>query len=377
MRVCFTSLIAVAILLLCAPFTWAESAEVDPAAVDPLAADAGAFLDTNLAEWELAAREAYDAKEYEKAAQYYLALLHYNVKDGNSIYNLACCYGLMGEAELAAKYLERAAKAGFEDFGMAVLDADFNSVREAGVFKETLAKLNAAQKARDAAAGTLTLLEAPVYHECYVQLPEGYDPAKTYTLVVGLHGYGASPDSFMGLWERFATRNFIFASLQAPYAFSVGNELGYSWVTGLPGDEALEKQVTLASVDYVARAVEELRGRYGVGEVYLLGFSQGCTLTYLTGILHHEFFDGIICFAGWLDTDILTDEVIAAANHLRVFIAHGTEDRMVPFESSEEARDTLLKHGYSVTFHQFAGAHRVPEEPLRAAEAWMKDAGAG
>jgi predicted esterase len=374
MRVIFTWIIATAILMLGAPIAWAENAEVDPAAINPLAADAGAFLDTDLAEWQTTAREAYDAQDYQKAAQYYLALLHYNAKDGNSIYNLACCYGLMGEAELAAKYLERAAKAGFEEFGMAAHDADFDSVRDADVFKETLAKLAAAQKARDAGAGTLMLLEAPTYHECYVQLPDNYDPAKTYTLVVGLHGYGASPKSFMGLWERFSEHDFIFASLEAPYAFSVGGDLGYSWITGLPDDEEFWKQTAVSSADYVAHAVEELRGRYSVDEVYLLGFSQGCTLTYLTGILHHEYFDGIVCFAGWLEMGILTDEDIAAANHLRVFIAHGNEDRVVEFSSSEKARDKLLENGYDVTFFEFAGPHSVPAEPLRAAEAWIKGA---
>jgi len=372
MRLFFTWLTVAAILLSAVPFALAGSAEIDPAAIDPLAADAGGFLDADLAGWQRAAREAYEAEDYAKAAQYYLALLHYNVKDGNSIYNLACCYGLMGEADLAAKHLERAANAGFEQFSMAARDADFDSVRDTEVFKETLAKLTAAQKARDAGAGTMALLEAPTYHECYIQLPDDYDPAKAYRLVIGLHGYGASPRSFMGLWERFSEHDFIFASLQAPYAFSVGSDLGYSWITGLPDNENFWKQTAVSSAAYVGRAVEELRGRYNVNEVYLLGFSQGCTLAYLTGILHHEYLDGIVCFAGWLEGDILTAGDIAAANHLRVFIAHGKEDRVVEFRASEKARDALRDAGYDVTFYQFSGAHRVPAEPLQAAEAWMK-----
>jgi len=357
----------------------AQEAPVDraqPETIDPLQPGIGDFLDVDIAGYEKTAREAYDAKDYERAAKYYLALLRYDINDGGSVYNLACCYGLLGEAELAAKYLERAVKAGFQPFSQVMWDPDFNPVRETEVFKQAVERLTEEQKREDSSKGKLVFLEAPTYHKCWVHLPDSYDPARSYTLVVGLHGYGANPESFTTLWERFAEHDFIFASLQAPYAFSQGSAIGYSWTTDLPEDEEFWKQAALMSADYIGRAVEQLRGRYNVSEVFLLGFSQGCTLTYLTGILKHDLFAGLICFAGVLETDVLTEEDIGAANHLRVFIAHGDEDRVVELAAGENARDKLTEHGYDVTFHIFKGAHRVPEEAVHAAEAWMKGQGA-
>ncbi len=371
-----TSLVIAVILLLFALSSGAMAQDTDwsqPESIDPLAEGIGDFLDVDTTEYEKTAREAYDSGEYRKAAQYYLALARCNMRDGGSIYNLACCYGLMGEAELAAKFVERSVKAGFEDIGHIGRDPDFESVRETDIFRETLERLQAEKKAEDSKKGKLALLEGSVYQKCYIQLPDDYDPVKSYTLLVGLHGYGGRPGNFIKLWDRFAEHDFVFASLQAPYSFSAGSDTGYSWITGLPDDEEFWKQVSTASQDYVAGAIGQLCREYNIGSVYLLGFSQGCTLAYLTGIHHHDIIDGIICFAGWLETDLLTDDDLDAASRLRVFIAHGIHDRMVQLEASYKARDTLLEHDYTVTLCEFDGAHHVPEEPLQAAEAWMKE----
>lgn len=371
-----TNLIVVIALLLIALSTGTAAQDIDwsqPESIDPLAEGIGDFLDVDFAGFEKTAREAYNTGEYRKAAQYYLALAKQNTSDGGNIYNLACCYGLMGEADLAAKFVERSVKAGFEDIGHITWDPDFESVRDTDVFIEVLERLQTEKKAEDAEKGKLALLEASVYQKCYIQLPNDYDPAKSYTLLVGLHGYGGRPEQFVKLWDRFTEHDFIFASLQAPYAFSVGSNTGYSWITGLPDDEEFWKQVSTASQDYVSGAIGDLCREYNVSSVYLLGFSQGCTLAYLTGIHHHEIINGIICFAGWLETGLLSEDDINAANQLRVFIAHGIHDRMVGLDASYKSRDVLVEHGYVVTLCEFDGAHAVPEEPLQAAEAWMRE----
>jgi predicted esterase len=339
-------------------------------AVDPMQASAGDFLDADLTALETAARNAYDAKEYKKAAQYYLVLLRQDIHNANALYNLSCCYGLMGDAALAVKYLERAEKAGF-DYTQARWDPDFESVRNSKEFLELMAKLDTVNQLKAQAAGKLELVLGSFYGKCYVHLPDDYDPAKKYTLLLGVHGFGDNAEHFAGLWERFLKHDFIYASLEAPYPFAEGTEIGYSWQTGLP-NEPPTKDITLATADYIAAATAQMKGEYNVDETYLLGFSQGCMMTYVTGILKHDLYDGIICFGGWLDTDILTPDDIAAAKALRVFIAHGDVDTMVEFASAEKARDTLTAAGYTVSFNKFAGVHRVPAEQLQAAEHWMK-----
>ncbi len=344
----------------------------DPETIDPFDEDIGDFLDVDLSAWKEKAFEAYQAGDYEEAAKYYLAFLKYEIEDGGSIYNLACCYGLLSEAELAAIYIERAVNAGFEDIDHMMWDPDFDNVRGTDVFDAAVDSIASMIEEREDDLGSIVHTDAPAFFECRVHLPEDYDPDRSYPLLVGLHGYGSNPDRFITLWERFESPNFIYASPRAPYPFKVGKDIGYSWGTWDPEDESVEERATEMSEDYIVGVVNDLTQRYNVDEVYLLGFSQGCAFAYTAGISNYGLLDGLICFGGWLDTEWLSEESIEAAADLRIFIAHGTEDRMVEYEVGIEARDTLTKYGYDVSFYEFDGAHSVPEEALQAVEEWMK-----
>ena len=125
------------------------------------------------------------------------------------------------------------------------------------------------------------------------------------------------------------------------------------------------------SEQYVAGVVAELTERYNVVEVYLMGFSQGCVMTYNVGLTYPELFSGLICFAGWLENNHFTDAQLAAASHLPVFIVQGLSDNLVEPEESYNARDTLTAHGFTVELFEFDGGHAVPEEALRAALEWI------
>ncbi|MFH1676496.1 MAG: hypothetical protein ABIC40_05670, partial [bacterium] len=338
--------------------------------INPFDSTAGDFLDFDISAYSKSANEAYQAGDYEKAAKFYLASLQYDITNGMDIYNLACCYGILGNAELAAKCLNQSVKRGFDNIDHINQDPDFDNVRGTEIFDSTVEKIASEIAEKQATMGSVIDCEASAYFECRVKLPENFDPETGHTLIFGLHGYGASPDNFIKLWDRFNTPDFIYASPRAPYPFNVGGEIGYSWNTGSKDDESIEKHSREMTDDYVVSVVNDLKGRYNIDNVYLLGFSQGCGLAYTVGIEHHEMFDGLICFGGWLDTEWLGDEAIDSAKDLRIFIAHGTNDRMVEFSTGEEARDYLIEHGYDVTWCEFDGGHSVPADQLQMAEEW-------
>ncbi|OYD13956.1 hypothetical protein CH330_09750 [candidate division WOR-3 bacterium JGI_Cruoil_03_51_56] len=343
-----------------------------PESLNPLQENIGDFLDVDLEPYAKKAYDAYQAGNYQEAARYYLVGLRYDITDANSIYNLACCYGLLGKDSLAAKYLKRAEKAGFDNIEHLKKDPDFEKVRGKPVFDAAVDSIDLRIQKKKEGLGEFIVIDAPALFKCRVHLPEDYDSTKAFPLVIGLHGLGSSADRFITLWKRFGQSEFIYAAPQAPYPFSVGKEIGYSWYTRIPGDSAKTALSKMMSENYIIDIVREMSRRYKTNGVYLLGFSQGCGFTYTTGIKHHELFKGLICFGGWLDTDWLSEEAIEAAKGLRIFIAHGKQDNVVEYDNGAKARNLLKKHGYDVTFRDFKGGHTVNEEVLKQAVKWMK-----
>ena len=338
----------------------------NPETIDPLQEDVSDLLDIDPSIYMRNAYNNYYSGNYEEAAKYFLAYLRYNIFDANSIYNLACCYGQLGKDSLAAKFLKRAVKTGLLDIEYMKWDPNFNKVRGKKVFDNAVDSITKWIEE----LGDIIYVEATKLHKCRVRLPEGYNINKTYPLVIGLHGYTDNADRFITLWEKFDQPEFIFAVPQAPYKVS-GFREARSWrITGSRG--TLFAKSTQISGDYVAEVVSELSDHYNINKVYLFGFSQGAAFTYIAGIKNHHLFEGLICFGGWLDTDLLAEEVVRAGKDLKIFIGHGLEDDQIEYKRGSVAKIVLEKYGYDVTLRNFDGGHTVPEEVLNQAVEWMK-----
>ncbi len=342
-----------------------------PQGADPLDPTAAAFLDVDLAALRAKATEAYQRRDYKECARRYLALLRHNVDDAVSIYNLACCYGLMGEDSLAAENLRRAFDAGFEDIGFVQQDHDFDMVRNSQVFRDVTEQITTIVQARLADRGRIIYLGAASLMPCRVRLPADYDPEKTYKLIVALHGRGGDPARFLSTGLGSLPSDVISVAPQGPYGMLQGRDVGYGWWLHDPGEPRVREESRSLTEEYVAGITERVRRMYPVSEAYTLGFSQGGALAYTTPLKRPDLFDGMICFGGWLDEDRLTDEQMTAAKGLRVFIGHGWEDQAVAFERAVEAKDTLEQRGYAVTFHPFDGGHEMPNEVLNEVAAWI------
>ncbi|MBM3330263.1 hypothetical protein FJY68_00245 [candidate division WOR-3 bacterium] len=340
-------------------------------ALNELDPNAGSFLDFPLDSVSRAANAAYQAARYNEAARLYLTALEHDITKSSDIYNLACCYGLLKQDSLAALYLRRAFRAGFDDIGHVKQDPDFDSVRTRPVFATLVESLASHAESAQARTGTQVLVEASSFIPCYVRLPAGYDSTRAYPLVIGLHGFGSDPKSFARLYERAGSPDLIFACLQAPYQFGAGRDLGYSWSTWSKDDSMVGPSSEALACSFVATAAVRLTGQYKTTGTWLLGFSQGCGMAYQTGIGYSDFFQGIIGFGGGFDSLGFTAAQYEEAKNLSVFIAHGKEDRVVEYKNGKNARDFLKRKGFDVTFVEFKGGHTVPEQQLKQAVKWM------
>ncbi len=339
-----------------------------PATIDPMDPSAGDFLDLDLERYLQDGMEAYSRGDYETAARYYLAYLARNMDDATAIYNLACCYGLMSEGELAGVYLMRAVAAGFDDLEHILADRDFGPVKDDAGFLQYLTAVQSGLTSLSGRVDETVVFEAGVVSECLVRLPEGYDPEGKYPLVVFLHGYGDSPESFCRVWGLFETPGFIMSVPRAPYT-APGD--GWSWFA-MGGVDAEERADSL-SVQHVFRAVNALRERYNVSRTYLMGFSQGASMALLAGLSRPEELAALVAISGRMREDWLTGEQLEGAAGLPVLIVHGERDRVVDVSEGRTAAELLEESGVDVTLYEWGGGHTIDAQRIEVVQDWLAD----
>jgi len=222
------------------------------------------------------------------------------------------------------------------------------------------------------------------YTSTTVVLPDIYDSTKAHTLVIGLHGYGATAKSFLSLSKPFTDAGFIYASPEAPYPVLQhwDKTLGYEWfLYDLPRQNLLERPATkiekaamrLTTEQMMGQVISDLKKKYKIGKIYIAGMSQGGIITYLSGIHHSKKIDGMIIFGSVVMEDWLGNDNIEDGKTVRSLIIHGTKDEAVPIKYAEDNRDLLLEHGYDVTFKEFDGGHTVPMHLMDFVINWIKE----
>ena len=248
--------VLVAIFILCAGISAAAQDSPEPdhsaelASVDIYDSALADELSSEQADYGRLAGQAYSSGDFERAAAFYILALKQGSGDNTTQYNLACCYGLLGKAELAARYLQLSVDNGFSDVHGLQNDPDFTLVRDDPQFSWEVAGMVEQIEKRQAAAGQRIFIPAHTWQPAWVTYPDDYDPRQSYRLLVALHGFGSNAESFMGIRERFADADFIMVCPQAPYAFPLGDAVGYSWAGwtmngGLPPESFADTQAYL------------------------------------------------------------------------------------------------------------------------------------
>ncbi len=214
-----------------------------------------------------------------------------------------------------------------------------------------------------------------------IELATGAEPAAS---VIWLHGLGANGDDFVPIVPeldlkalRQATGDVRFVFPNAPSRPVTINN-GYvmpAWydIFGFGGRAGEDEAGLRASQAAIEGLIERERTR-GVParKIVLAGFSQGCAMALMTGLRHAEPLAGLMGLSGYLPLAAKTAAERHVANRdVPIFMAHGTQDPMVPIERAEASRDALQAMGYTVQWHAYPMPHSVCPEEIDDISDWL------
>jgi len=135
-------------------------------------------------------------------------------------------------------------------------------------------------------------------------------------------------------------------------------------------DETGLRKSRLAIEELIAR--EKERG-IPARRIVIGGFSQGCAMALMVGLRHAEPLAGIAGLSGYLPLAAVTaDERHASSHETPIFLAHGSQDPVVPLSRAAASRDALTETGYTVEWHQYPMPHTVSIEEIADLQAWLQ-----
>jgi len=201
--------------------------------------------------------------------------------------------------------------------------------------------------------------------------PDNYTPSVPYPLIICLHGFGADMRDLAGLAPAIDQSGYVYVCPNAPLTVPIGpGHAGRAWYE--PGGNANPAAVerALTALDTLMHEVLE-RYQVPARRALLLGFSQGGAMTYRYGLPRPEMFAGVVVLSGALRTPEALLSRLPAVRDQRIFIAHGTEDPLVPIEWSREAVSFLEVQGYGPVYREYPMGHEINFAVLEDLTPWI------
>ncbi len=198
--------------------------------------------------------------------------------------------------------------------------------------------------------------------------------------VIWMHGLGADGNDFVPVVKEMKLPplgiRFVFphapmrpVTINGGFVMRAWYDIAYQELAFKEDERGLRESQKLIE-DLIAR--ENARG-IPSSRIVLAGFSQGGVMTLQVGLRQPKRLAGLMALSAHLPMPPMVEvERNAASNAVPIFMGHGIADNIVPLALGTMSRDSLIKLGYEVEWHQYPMPHSVCVEELADVGAWLK-----
>ncbi len=211
----------------------------------------------------------------------------------------------------------------------------------------------------------------------HVELSTGPEPQGT---IIWMHGLGADGWDFVPIVKELPlpadlALRFIFphaperpVTINNGYVMRAWYDIAMNDISRLPDERGIrESQAAIERL--IAR--ERERG-IDSSRIVVAGFSQGGAIALQVGLRHADRLAAVVALSTYLALeDSLAAEGSSANKATPIFMAHGTDDPVVPLRLAEVSRATLEARGYRVEWHTWPMPHGVCAEEIEAVAGFL------
>ena len=204
---------------------------------------------------------------------------------------------------------------------------------------------------------------------------------KAKASVIWLHGLGDSGNGFAPIVPDLKLPDELGVRFIFPHAptrpITINNGMSMrAWydITSLDFNNRADSQGVKESSDLVADLIEaEIARGIPADKIVLVGFSQGGVIALNLGTRFEKTLGGIMSLSSYMsEPETLSDEAHSANKNTAIFVAHGTDDGVVPIFMGNAAFKVLESNGYQATWHEYAMQHNVCMQQLNDISHWLQ-----
>lgn len=189
-------------------------------------------------------------------------------------------------------------------------------------------------------------------------------------LLVMIHGWTGDENS-MWVFTRRLPADFWIIAPRAPHP---AEPQGFSWrppqasTFGRPSLETL-----LPAAEGLIHLIDEYSAsvKLDASHFDVMGFSQGAAMTNVLGLLYPQRVRKMGVLAGFVPAgldDYIAQKPLTGKN---IFVAHGTQDEMVPIDRARASMELLEQAGATITYCEDEVGHKLSSGCLRALETYL------
>jgi len=200
--------------------------------------------------------------------------------------------------------------------------------------------------------------------------------------VIWLHGLGADGNDFVPIIDQlqlpthYAIR-FIFPNAPLrPITINQGYQMpGWYDISSLSIVDQ-EDETGIKESSEILRQLCESQEADGIesSRIIVAGFSQGGAIALHCGCRYPRPLAGIMALSTYMPLpDQLADEISESVTETTLFMAHGRQDDVVPYDAGKQSMELLESHNMEVLWHEYDMGHAVCIEEIQHIRQWLTD----
>lgn len=194
-------------------------------------------------------------------------------------------------------------------------------------------------------------------------------------LLLLLHGYGSNEEDLFSFATELPDEYFV-VSARAPYDLMYNSYAWYAINFDADSTKFSDVEQGKLSRDLVLKFIDELIENYPIDKekVTLIGFSQGCILSYSIAVSYPDKVQRVVAMSGYFNEEMAVKNFKQNdLSKLKIFASHGSVDQVVPVDWARNSIPILKNLGIDIVYKEYPVGHGVAPQNFQDLKNWLEN----